>query len=68
MVLQLLAGGPKTRQELAALQTKYPLCSICSVVGALLKRGAIEEDKSVDLVDMGNGEQSMRTRLRIKGR
>ena len=63
-VLQLLAGGPKTRQELAAL-TPYGINGICSVVKALLTKGAIEKTGDYDSAEW-DGHTTRRERLRVK--
>ena len=63
-ILQLLRGGDKTRQELAGL-SGYPLASVCSAVGALLKQGEIERTGEYDTAVFASGE-TKRERLRIR--
>lgn len=65
VVLQLLAGGPKCRQELVGL-SGLPINSICSVVGALLKRKEIERTGDCDVHVDGNGKVTERERFRIR--
>jgi hypothetical protein len=64
-VLQLLAGGPKSRQELSGL-SKFPINSICSVVGQLLKDGHIERTGDFDVHMDGHGVTTKRERFRIR--
>jgi len=64
VVLQLLSGGAKTRQELAGL-TPYGINGICSVVAALIKAEEIEPTGDFDVQEF-HGRTTRRERLRIK--
>ena len=61
--MQLLAGGPKCRQELAEL-TPYKINGVCSIVDALEKKGAIERTGDYD-VQIFNGTVRKRERFRV---
>lgn len=65
VVLQLLAGGAKCRQELAGL-TPYGINGICSVVAALLLKGAIEPTGDFDQATWASGLTTSRERLQIR--
>lgn len=65
-VLQLLAGGAMSRQELAAV-SHLPINSVCSVVGNLLERGVIEPDPgNWDIAQWPDGTTTTRERFRVK--
>ena len=67
VILQLLASGSKSRQELSTL-SGYPLASVCSAVGALLKQQEIEVDHgNWDIAQWADGE-TKRERLSLRRR
>lgn len=67
-VLQLIDGGPKSRQELDELtQNRWRINGICSAVGYLLKIGRIEENPDDwEVVTWPDGTVTKRVRFRIK--
>lgn len=65
-ILQLLAGGDKTRQELAGL-TGFSINAICSCVNGLLRRKLIERTGEYDTVQFDRGA-TKRERLRVTTR
>lgn len=65
-VLQILASGPKSRQELVPL-AGYPISSICSVIGNLEQRGVIEVALGEwDVVTWPDGSITRRERFQIR--
>lgn len=65
VVLDRLKQGPKSRQQLEAL-TPYPINSICSVIGALLKAGAIERTEDYDVHVDHKGRTTKRETFQIR--
>lgn len=64
-VVALLKQRPMCRQELSRY-SNYKINSICSVVGALLKRGLIEKTGDYDTFTDRQGHVTRRERLRVK--
>lgn len=68
-ILQLLASGPKSRQELAAIGD-LSINVVCPIVNGLLKRGVLEKLPKTEgeIVTWPDGGTTSRERLRIKGK